>query len=119
MKLLLTLAGILPFVAFAAATTSSTPANATIHEIVSQACSGHATLEPPGVDTPTSPAFAAPIRAINDHAPKPVTVGGPPPFFIAPDPSPAAKFEPGTNTNNLTRDTATNAGLLNCHNLLP
>ena len=119
MKQFSILTAALPVLALAAWVAPTAPANATIHEIVSQACSGHGTLEPPGVDTPGSPAFAAPIIAINTHAPKPVTVGGPPPFFIADDPSPAAKFEPGTNTNDLSRDNATNAGLLNCHNLLP
>jgi hypothetical protein len=38
-------------------------ANATIHEIVAQYCSGQPELEPPGVSTPGKKSFARPVLA--------------------------------------------------------
>ena len=47
----------------AAVTMTPTAANATIHEIVAQYCSGHDELEPRGVSTPGKKSFARPVLA--------------------------------------------------------
>ena len=40
------------------------PAQATVHEIVAQWCSGHEELGPPGISDPTKTNFARPLQAV-------------------------------------------------------
>jgi hypothetical protein len=42
----------------------SVPAQATVHEIVAQWCSGHDALNPPGLSRPGSKNFAQPLNAM-------------------------------------------------------